>query len=85
MTEPVRITAGELCWLVAPEYRELLLGPAGLRLDEWLANGQARVVKHGPHRTVWHVTLPGLECYVKRNRLWNARAWLSSSTCMRSR
>jgi tRNA A-37 threonylcarbamoyl transferase component Bud32 len=34
------------------------------------------VVKHGPHRTVYHVTLPGLDLYLKHFRLRDARAWL---------
>lgn len=76
MAEPVRMAAGGVDWSVAAAWRDLLLGAAGLRLDEWLASGQARVVKHGPHRTVYRVTLPGLDVHVKRNRLMNTRAWL---------
>jgi tRNA A-37 threonylcarbamoyl transferase component Bud32 len=74
--EPASVTVAGFRWLAAPEWRDRLLGPNGLRLDEWLANGQARVVKHGPHRTVYHVALPDLDCYVKRNRVMNTRAWL---------
>src|SRR5712691_9539329 len=54
------IIAGGIRWQIRPEWRDLLLGPAGLRLDEWLEAGDARIVKHGPHRTVYCVTLPGL-------------------------
>src|SRR5262245_25793004 len=63
-------------WEVAAEYRELLLGPEGLRLAEWLEKGQARVVKHGPHRTVYRVILPQVDCYIKHCRVHDARAWL---------
>jgi hypothetical protein len=70
------ITAGGMRWHVAPAYRHLLLDDAGLRLADWLAAGQARVVKHGPHRTVYHVIAPGLDCYLKHNRLPDTRAWL---------
>src|SRR5579883_2586563 len=55
---------------------EHLFGPDGLRLDEWLAAGQASIVKHGPHRTVYHVVLPGLDFYLKHNRLADCRAKL---------
>jgi serine/threonine protein kinase len=65
-----------VCWRLRPEHRNLLLGPQGLRLDEWLESGQARIVKHGPHRTVYRVDLPDLCFYLKRNRLPNKRAWL---------
>jgi tRNA A-37 threonylcarbamoyl transferase component Bud32 len=72
----VRVQAGDVCWHVVPECRAQLLGPAGLRLDEWLGNGQAVVVKHGPHRTVYRVSLPGLRCYVKHYRLSDLRSRL---------
>jgi hypothetical protein len=66
---------------VAAEYRDVLLGPDGLRLAEWLAAGQARVVKHGPHRTVYRVRLPELDCHVKHCRVPDGRAWLRE--CLR--
>src|SRR5262245_45732862 len=63
-------------WEVQAEFREVFLGPDGLRLEEWLRAGQARVVKHGPHRTVYRVVLPELRFYLKHYRLHDARAWL---------
>jgi tRNA A-37 threonylcarbamoyl transferase component Bud32 len=69
-------SATTLRWQVAPEHRELLLDANGLRLEEWLRAGQARVVKHGPHRTVYRVDLPELSFYLKHYRLPNTRAWL---------
>jgi tRNA A-37 threonylcarbamoyl transferase component Bud32 len=72
----VELTAGGLRWQVRPEHREQLFGPDGLRLDEWLRDGSARVVKHGPHRTVYYVTLPGLHFYLKHYRLMDVRARL---------
>jgi tRNA A-37 threonylcarbamoyl transferase component Bud32 len=68
--------AGGVCWEAVPEYQEMLFGPDGLRLDDWLRDGQARVVKHGPHRTVYRVTLPGLDCHLKHYRLHDVRAWM---------
>ena len=53
-----------------------LFGPNGLPVDEWLRTGQARIVKHGPHRTVYHVVSPGLSFYLKHYRLADLRAWL---------
>lgn len=72
----VELVAGGLRWCVAPECRELLLNAGGLRLAEWLDAGQARVVKHGPHRTVYRVRLPGLDFHLKHYRLADGRAWL---------
>jgi hypothetical protein len=76
MTQPIHFTAGGVRWTVAPEHRELLFGPDGLRLQEWLANGQARVVKQAPHRTVYQVSLPGLRFFLKQNRPDGPRARL---------
>jgi tRNA A-37 threonylcarbamoyl transferase component Bud32 len=70
------LMAGGLRWRVAAEYRDVLLGPDGLRLGEWLERGQARVVKDGPHRTVYRVVLPEVDCYVKHCRVHDGRAWL---------
>lgn len=63
-------------WLAADRLHELLVGPNGLRLDEWLNNHQARIVKQGPHRIVYRVDLPELSFYVKHNLLPDARARL---------
>jgi tRNA A-37 threonylcarbamoyl transferase component Bud32 len=72
----VELRAGGLRWLVRPEYREQLFCPDGLRLEEWLRTGAAHVVKHGPHRTVYQVALPGLRFFLKHYRLQDVRAWL---------
>jgi tRNA A-37 threonylcarbamoyl transferase component Bud32 len=63
-------------WWVAPGLRAALLGPDGLRLEEWLADGRACVIKHGPHRAVYRVDLGGEVVYIKHNRLPDVRAWL---------
>lgn len=76
MNQLIPLTAGGVRWEVLPERSEQLLGPAGLRLDEWLQAGQAQIIKHGPNRTVYRVTLPGLRFYLKHNRLPDTRAWL---------
>jgi tRNA A-37 threonylcarbamoyl transferase component Bud32 len=70
------LTSDGVHWQVLPEWRPLLFGPNGLRLDEWLRNGLAQVVKNGPHRTVYRVVLPGLCIYLKHHRLPDVRAWL---------
>jgi tRNA A-37 threonylcarbamoyl transferase component Bud32 len=63
-------------WHVHPEYWDLFLGSDGLRLAEWLRTGQATVVKHGPHRTVYRVQLPEGDFFLKHYRLHDARAVL---------
>jgi tRNA A-37 threonylcarbamoyl transferase component Bud32 len=76
MFKLVTLTAGGLRWQVPSEYRDLLLGSNGLRLEEWLQAGLARAVKHGPHCTVYRVVLPGLDFHLKHYRLFNTQAWL---------
>jgi serine/threonine protein kinase len=75
MPEFIVLERGGVRWQIRPGL-EHLFGPDGLRLDEWLAAGQASIVKHGPHRTVYHVVLPGLDFYLKHNRLADCRAKL---------
>jgi tRNA A-37 threonylcarbamoyl transferase component Bud32 len=75
MSEFVVLERGGVRWQIRPGL-EHLFSSDGLRLDEWLAAGQAHIVKHGPHRTVYHVVLPGLDFYLKHNRLADCRARL---------
>jgi tRNA A-37 threonylcarbamoyl transferase component Bud32 len=65
MAEWETLIAGQVHWQVRPDYRERLLGPQGLRLEEWLRNGQAKVLKKGSHRTLYRVQLDGLDFYIK--------------------
>src|SRR5207253_10726048 len=71
-----QVEAGGIRWQVLPQCRDLLFGTDGLRLEEWLRDGLARPIKHGPHRTVYQVSLPGLSFYLKHYRLVGVRAWL---------
>ncbi|HEX4147714.1 MAG TPA: lipopolysaccharide kinase InaA family protein [Pirellulales bacterium] len=61
-------------WDVLPAWQSLLLGPGGLRLGEWIATGQAQVVKHGARRTVYRVDLAERTIFLKHYRcreLWD--------------
>ena len=48
---------------------------AAPELAAWLADGSAEVVKSGPHRTVYRVSLPSGVVYVKHCRINGPRAW----------
>ncbi len=75
MADWVRRTIGKTCWHVLPDWEGVLLGPEGLRLEAWQAEGRVQVVKHGSHRTVYRVALDGRACYVKHDRpsgFWRA-------------
>lgn len=76
MTPLTRVDAGGCSWRVPAGLRDALLGPNGLRLDDWLRTGQAAIVKQGPHRTVFRVTLPEMSFYVKHYPVTDLRSWL---------
>ncbi len=75
VAEKIVLARGGVRWRIEPGLA-FLFGPDGPRLDEWLATGQAHIVKHGPHRTVYHVVLPEIDFYFKHNRLADYRAKL---------
>src|SRR5207248_2476815 len=70
-----RHDASGVRWHMPDDLRGRLLGPDGLRLDEWLRDGRAVIVKDAPHRAVYRVCLPGLDIHVKHYRLlgWRSR------------
>lgn len=67
-------SVGSFRWALAPGLRDVLLGPDGLRLPEWLRDGLARVIKQGPHRVVYRVDLPDLSFYLKHNLVPDGKA-----------
>jgi tRNA A-37 threonylcarbamoyl transferase component Bud32 len=75
VTGLVQVYRGGLRWNLVPELVERVLSPSGLRLGEWLERGLAKPVKHGPHRSVYQVVLPGCEFHLKHYRLMDARSW----------
>lgn len=56
----------------------LLFDNSNLRWGHWLSRGSLHTVKHGPHRTVYRLTLPHGEFYVKHFRVPGWRAVLSN-------
>jgi hypothetical protein len=76
LSNPTEVLVGDTQWLLPADQNALLLGPDGLRLEEWLRSGQARIVKQGHHRIVYRVELPGLIFYLKHNLLPDMRSWV---------
>ena len=80
---PRRLVSGSLAGEVLPPWQALLVGPDGLRLDQWLTSGQARLVKHGPRRAVYRVDVAKETFFVKHYRCprwWQALAHLFRPT-----
>lgn len=72
--EPPAVTVAEgttdgVRWSVSPAWRTSLIGPQGLKLDEWLAEGRVHVVKHASHRTVYRIDLPHRSFFLKHYRV----------------
>lgn len=60
---------GEVGWWVRTEWREALLGPDGLRLEEWRDSNRTTTVKTGPHRVVYRVETAKGAVYVKHYKV----------------
>jgi tRNA A-37 threonylcarbamoyl transferase component Bud32 len=76
---PLRHASGSFSGEVLPAWRALLFGPEGLRLDQWLRDGQARLIKQGPRRAVYRVDAAQHRFFVKHYRCprwWQALAHL---------
>src|ERR1700682_2981825 len=86
MSQVVELNSGSVKWHIDPEFlrgdgHDVAAGlfrSGGPSIEEWVQSGVATVVKHGPHQTVHHVVLPGLDFYLKQYRVANTRAWLRS-------
>jgi serine/threonine protein kinase len=65
---------GEVGWWSRDGWGDLLLGPEGLRLDEWREAGRVTTVKSGPHRIVYRVDLPRGAIYLKHFLVPNWRS-----------
>jgi tRNA A-37 threonylcarbamoyl transferase component Bud32 len=68
--------AGDVGWWVTGRWDDTLLGPDGLRLEEWRDQGRLNVVKSGPHRIVYRVELPEGGIYIKHFLVPDLRAIL---------
>jgi serine/threonine protein kinase len=72
-----QLAADGVHWSLTPELHQVLFGASGrLRLQEWLATGQAHAVKQGPHRVVYRVELPDFNFYLKHNLITDQFSWL---------
>ena len=71
---------GEVGWWVRPEWRSALIGPEGLRIEEWRAEGRLATIKTGPQRVVYRADLPEGSVFVKHYLIpgWRemVRQWL---------
>jgi len=63
--EILPLPAQAIVWQCAAGWEATLIGPAGLRWDEWRQQGLVHRVKHGNHRTVYRIDLPDRLFYLK--------------------
>ena len=71
---------GEVGWWFRDGWGDVLLGPDGLRIEEWRDEGRVTTIKSGPHRIVYRVDLPQGAIYLKHFLVpdWRAtiRQWV---------
>jgi tRNA A-37 threonylcarbamoyl transferase component Bud32 len=65
---------GEIGWWHRWGWGQVLLGPDGLRLDQWRAEGRLSTIKSGPHRIVYRVELDAGPIYIKHFLVPDRRA-----------
>ncbi|MBV8129120.1 MAG: phosphotransferase [Planctomycetaceae bacterium] len=68
------VQTGPVGWWLRGPWDATLLGPEGLRLEEWRREGRLTTVKSGPHRVVYRVDLPEGAIYVKHYLVPDYRA-----------
>jgi serine/threonine protein kinase len=65
---------GQIGWWHRWGWGSVLLGPEGLRLDHWRAEGRLVTIKSGPHRIVYKVELQEGPIFIKHFLVPNRRA-----------
>ena len=68
MTRLLKRKIGDTTWHVLQDWESVLIGPEGLRLDQWRRRSAVEVVKHGGHRTVYRVELSDRAFFVTHYR-----------------
>jgi serine/threonine protein kinase len=68
------VQTGQVGWWLRGPWDATLLGPEGLRLDEWSDQGRLTTIKSGPHRVVYRVDLPEGAMYIKQYLVPDYRA-----------
>jgi len=69
-----RARTGDVSWRVLRGWTAALIGPGGLRLDQWRREGSLATVKAGPHRVVYRADLPEGTVFVKHFLVPDLRA-----------
>lgn len=67
---------GRVGWWVRRGWEQVLLGPRGLPLQEWRAQGRLETIKTGPHRVVYRASLPAGAVYIKHYKIPSWREML---------
>ncbi|HLJ12545.1 MAG TPA: lipopolysaccharide kinase InaA family protein [Planctomycetaceae bacterium] len=76
--EFVVIESNGIEWTIRAELVDSLLSAIDIHSDGFAIGPFVEVVKHGPHRTVCRLSLPGGNFYIKHFRIAGARAFLQN-------
>ena len=77
MFDYILLTAGDVHWRVRRDAKELVFTSDCAKISKWMETGQATVVKHGPHRTVYKLHVDNRSFYLKHFRVPDTQALLS--------
>ena len=69
-----KLNRGKTRWMVKSHLVDALLDAHGTRIEEWLQTGRAKIIKTGPHRTVYRLNLSSGRFYLKHYRIPDWRA-----------
>ena len=69
-----KLNRGKTCWTVQSHLVDALFDARGVRIEELLQTGEAEIIKTGPHRTVYRLSLPLGRFYLKHYRIPDWRA-----------
>lgn len=58
-------TAPSIQWRIRADLRGTLLDSNRLRIDDWRRSGQLEEIKNSPHRAIFRVRLPEIDCHIK--------------------
>jgi tRNA A-37 threonylcarbamoyl transferase component Bud32 len=81
MTNTTSSALANVKWMLAPEVadskaiREALFKEGALRFPEWTDSQLVKTIKSGAHRSVYQISLPGLDIHLKHNRISGPRSF----------
>lgn len=78
MSDTMVVTTGNSAWVVKTDLKALFPDEGEVPFDQWQRRGQLQVVKSGPHRAVYRLSLPETDLFLKHYKTPNLRSRLKN-------